>query len=850
MNSSIILNSNINIPIENYQCINNITSQMKQIPKERNKGELNKIFPPSNKPKTPKPQQLRPSRQNPAGDPHPTNPTNHIKTREIYLQKNKKEETVVDINGISSSYINSNNKAKDGGRATSIDEYKNNCKQLLYPTKQSQTRNSVSNVLGNQGVQIHSVWTGGGSGSRDSNHGNHGNNIKSQHFTTFTGEYSGSMDDILGEHGANSSTNMKPSNVFKYKLRKGNKKGKDGGDSIYNNNMSHRGPSPSVPHKYSSDMLRSSTSMISRPMSAQSTLKDNKYTNPVLSKYYDYMDEGKIITNKGKTNTSTSMQSRYTTGDNNSNLNLIPKSITGGTKSTLRLEGNKYIDKGILGIGIDMQKSARGKVSQDYKGGSTQTLPRNKSTDNIQFEHQNTQNEVLIGEKSRAKLYKNPAKTKKIPKMKIYTEFKPGNKGTEKKNPTEIIYNHEKITKYGNENIETNERKREIEHKKSSGGRNRDNSLNLNENLLNVVTLSPDQPATLWDADIINIHNGNRSRTLSCEEVADQIDENPANRMPPIFKLTPYKKVRESNKIGEIPPPVYIATEISPVGDSKILDTVRSHENYENNRKNKFLENFNKAKVDQQSVHTNNQHIESVESQVVYKKTSLTQILEEQKNSNSSNVDEKNLKRQMNSNQGKNQDGEINKNKNKFYNSNKVKSVVANYKVIKDASKLEIFLDESINTKIIEFLSIKEIIKLMRCAKVLHNRFSLRLRQKIIITLINGIDEQTRKKYWLNICNIKTFLEENIDHKAHFEILSTTDSKSKIEIEKDIDRTFPKEHIFHQSNISREQFYITLNAFSNNNPNIGYTQGLNFIAGNILILLKDPEVYNIYIIYI
>ena len=65
------------------------------------------------------------------------------------------------------------------------------------------------------------------------------------------------------------------------------------------------------------------------------------------------------------------------------------------------------------------------------------------------------------------------------------------------------------------------------------------------------------------------------------------------------------------------------------------------------------------------------------------------------------------------------------------------------------------------------------------------------------------------------------------------------------QIRKDICRSFPKEEFFREGN-NVVRFEILLKKFALFFPKVGYTQGLNFIAGYLLIVgFSDDEAFQI-----
>ena len=96
---------------------------------------------------------------------------------------------------------------------------------------------------------------------------------------------------------------------------------------------------------------------------------------------------------------------------------------------------------------------------------------------------------------------------------------------------------------------------------------------------------------------------------------------------------------------------------------------------------------------------------------------------------------------------------------------------------------------------------------------------------------------------------IKKYLMENFSplskfspaviRKKYTDLKFENNHKYDTEIKKDLTRTFPDNILFKYGNIYYNKLYHVLTAFSNYNKNIGYTQGLNFLAAHIIYLFDE-----------
>jgi len=75
---------------------------------------------------------------------------------------------------------------------------------------------------------------------------------------------------------------------------------------------------------------------------------------------------------------------------------------------------------------------------------------------------------------------------------------------------------------------------------------------------------------------------------------------------------------------------------------------------------------------------------------------------------------------------------------------------------------------------------------------------------------------------------------------AELQLYSTQSSKTTVQIDKDIARTFPN-HQFFQNSTGRNGLKRLLVSYALRNPQLGYCQSMNFIAGLVLLVTGDEE---------
>jgi len=107
-------------------------------------------------------------------------------------------------------------------------------------------------------------------------------------------------------------------------------------------------------------------------------------------------------------------------------------------------------------------------------------------------------------------------------------------------------------------------------------------------------------------------------------------------------------------------------------------------------------------------------------------------------------------------------------------------------------------------------------------------------------SLRNGIPESLRPQIWAFLANTQK-LKSNYS-KGYFQKLKSTPSQYDDQIKRDLNRTFGDHFFFNDQNEGKGQqaLYQVLRAYANFDEEVGYTQGMNFIAGTILIIL-DPN---------
>ena len=105
----------------------------------------------------------------------------------------------------------------------------------------------------------------------------------------------------------------------------------------------------------------------------------------------------------------------------------------------------------------------------------------------------------------------------------------------------------------------------------------------------------------------------------------------------------------------------------------------------------------------------------------------------------------------------------------------------------------------------------------------------------LIPYLKSGLNEYERKKFWNEYIIMSNYQLDFFD----YDKFSNKTIKASLQIEKDIKRTFYEEHKFFENTEVEKQLYRVLNAYANLDPSIGYSQGMNIIVGEILLVLNE-----------
>ncbi|KAL9963401.1 hypothetical protein ACROYT_G026911 [Oculina patagonica] len=106
-----------------------------------------------------------------------------------------------------------------------------------------------------------------------------------------------------------------------------------------------------------------------------------------------------------------------------------------------------------------------------------------------------------------------------------------------------------------------------------------------------------------------------------------------------------------------------------------------------------------------------------------------------------------------------------------------------------------------------------------------------------------GVPSELRAQVWVDISGARKKMKLNRGRYQQLSGESSLDEQTLHGIQTDIDRTFPDNiHFSNNQADMRPALYNVLVAYAKHNPRIGYCQGLNYIAGLMLLIVRKEEV--------
>ena len=215
---------------------------------------------------------------------------------------------------------------------------------------------------------------------------------------------------------------------------------------------------------------------------------------------------------------------------------------------------------------------------------------------------------------------------------------------------------------------------------------------------------------------------------------------------------------------------------------------------------------------------------------------------------NNNNNNENILNQQFYSSESSNTLVKVNKNNNIIINNNKnlvmhKKLKFINYNSNKKLKLLyTIFQSNEFKTLLLNYCDIDLLNKICLLSKKIYS-----FMKPLIYDKINCMIYKNNKNH--KNLKIKKYLMKNFSpiskyspaliRKKYTDLKFENNHKYDTEIKKDLTRTFPDNNLFKYGNNYYNKLYHVLTAFSNYNKNIGYAQGLNFLAAHIIYFFDE-----------
>jgi hypothetical protein len=113
--------------------------------------------------------------------------------------------------------------------------------------------------------------------------------------------------------------------------------------------------------------------------------------------------------------------------------------------------------------------------------------------------------------------------------------------------------------------------------------------------------------------------------------------------------------------------------------------------------------------------------------------------------------------------------------------------------------------------------------------------------------VFNDVPANMRTELWLSKLHSSQGRAEEMMEFYKLHIHDSIDASVSSEIEKDMHRTFPG-HVTLSSPAGQQAMYNVLHAYAALDPEVGYSQGMNFVAGIFLTYLSPPEAFTAFVL--
>lgn len=393
---------------------------------------------------------------------------------------------------------------------------------------------------------------------------------------------------------------------------------------------------------------------------------------------------------------------------------------------------------------------------------------------------------------------------------------------------------------------------KEIKKKENEMKENNDiyfNENDLNENILSIKTEK-------------NIEQNNRDSIINkvlhfkteCNGIFNQIksnNNNNANNNSNLNEIQGNKKLKEKKEsinsiINNENDKNNKEINIEENGDIKNIENIIKNNLDYNLNKRKFIMRKNDDNYLYQKLQKYNTH--STLNNDLILKTKIDSIIQKEKDESSINI-----KKDSSIPDNIDKQNSLTLNRDLMFTKKRFKSISLNLN--KQPKKPQHLNNKNILYEIIENNKILQILysfcefdnnllnKFCLLSKNIYKKIKPLIYQRISSIIFkyneNNNTKNKIKKYLMKNNSSLMKLSSTILHKKYTDLIFENNNKYDVDIRKDLTRTFPDNILFKYGNTYYNKLYHILTAYSNFNKNIGYIQGLNFLAANIIYFFED-----------
>src|SRR5690606_6609905 len=113
-----------------------------------------------------------------------------------------------------------------------------------------------------------------------------------------------------------------------------------------------------------------------------------------------------------------------------------------------------------------------------------------------------------------------------------------------------------------------------------------------------------------------------------------------------------------------------------------------------------------------------------------------------------------------------------------------------------------------------------------------------------------GIPDAVRGVVWSRLAGVDEEKQKMRDENKYENLIARLEGRRDLPdqdifdtIERDIDRTFPRHILFGKKSVGQQALRNVLHAYSVLDPELGYCQGMGFIAGLLLTYLPEDDAF-------